>query len=135
MNELLSFVNSLGFSPFIEPGLCHYLIFSIIIFLTGLTITVCSDNIIKILIGLELMLNAVCLNFAAADAFATSVKIPEGQIFGLFIIVIGAINAAAGLGLILAIFFRLKNISADTYCSLKSSDCPEDEYFNQEGEI
>ena len=54
---------------YMEPGLCHYLILGLIIFIIGLVIIILGKNLIKILIGLEFMLNSICINFAAANAF------------------------------------------------------------------
>lgn len=112
------------------PGLCHYLILALIIFVTGLMITITSGTLIKTLIGFELMLNAVCINFAAIDAFNKNT--PQGQIFTLIIMAVGAINVAAGLGLICAVYFKLKKIGTNTLETLKSEDCPE---TLEEGEI
>lgn len=148
----------------IEPQLYHYLILGLIIFTIGLIIVILGKNLIKILIGLEFMLNSICINFAAANAFLTNenspVKLinneiepiqntiansfapvqnlnftfssPEGQAAALIIIAIGAINAAAVLGLICAVFFKFKNIKTSSLCSLKSSDCPSDKDFENE---
>ena len=37
----------------LEPGLCHYLILGLIIFIIGLIIVILGKNLIKILIGFE----------------------------------------------------------------------------------
>ena len=136
----------------------------LIIFIIGLVIIILGKNLIKILIGLEFMLNSICINFAAANAFLTNenspVSIintatepvydtvantfapvqnliftfsnPEGQAAALIIIAIGAINAAAVLGLICAVFFKFKNIKTSSLCSLKSADCPSDKDLENE---
>lgn len=92
-----------------QAGLCHYLIIALILFLSGIFIVISTRNLIKLLIGAEFMLNAVCINFAAINAFICSSN-TQGQIFSLIICAIGAINTAVGLTLICAIFFKLKNI-------------------------
>lgn len=124
-NDILTMV-----FPASGPALCHYLILALIMFVIGLMITIASGTLIKTLIGLEFMLNAVCINFVAADAFVQNT--PTGQVSALIFIVIGAINVAAGLGLICAIYFKLKKITTDTLDTLKSPDCPE---ILKEGEI
>jgi len=60
----------------LQPGLCHYLILGVIIFTLGIIIIILSKNLIKTLIGLQFMLNAVCLNFVAANAFLTNENSP-----------------------------------------------------------
>ena len=162
--EMLSLLNMQNPANWIQPGLCHYLIIALIVFLTGLTITISSGNLIKIIIGFEFMINAVCLNFAAANAFINennaplniiqtvqsntivenfapvkntlfNFTIPEGQTISLIIIAIGAMSTAAGLGLILAIYFRFKTINTTGLNSLKSADCPDYDDLKTEDDI
>lgn len=59
-------------SGILQPGLCHYLIFGLIIFIIGILIIISSKNLIKTLIGLEIMLSSVCINFTAANTFLIS---------------------------------------------------------------
>lgn len=156
----------INFSPehlgeLMQPGLCHYLIFGLIIFITGIILVVTGKNLIKILIGIEFMLNSVCINFAAANTYMTSENAvvnaetllqdtisnsfapvqnlyqtflnPEGQAASLIIIAIGAINTAVVLTMIYAIFFRFKNINTSFLDKLKSADCPTDKDLENEG--
>ncbi len=144
----------------LEPGLCHYLILGLIIFIIGIIIVITSKNLIKTLIGLEFMLNSVCINFAAANTFLSNenapigtikatestlassfapiqnlnftFSMPEGQAAALIITVISVINAAAFLGLICAVFFKFKNAETAPLCVLKSADCPTDKDLENE---
>ncbi len=76
LNTNLQNTDPVTLQGLLQPGLCHYLILGIIIFITGIVIVILSGNLIKTLIGLQFMLNAVCLNFAAANAFLTDKNSP-----------------------------------------------------------
>ncbi len=68
--------------------------------------------------GVELMLNAVNINFVAFSKFDT---IPErGQLFSVFIMIIAAVEVAVGLAIILKIRQYYKNISPDEIQVLKN---------------
>ncbi len=78
-NEIMSSLNSIDWSALAQPGLCHYLILALIIFIFGIMTMISGGNLIKIIIGLEFMLNAVCLNFVAANSFINSLNSPLNQ--------------------------------------------------------
>lgn len=162
-DEMLSLINMQNPGNWLEPGLCHYLIIGIFIFLTGLLIAISSKNTIKILIGLGFMINAAVLNFIAANALISkntavinlitpqnntvvenfapleniifNFSLPQGQAAGLIITAFAAINIIAGLGLILAIYYRFKNIDTTGLNNLKSADCPDYDDFKTEDDI
>ena len=80
----------------------HVLIVSAILFCLGLYGVLARRNAVMILLAIELMLNAVNINFVAFAAYVD----PEafiGIIFAIFIITV----AAAEIGLALAIVLRL----------------------------
>ncbi|HEY8488295.1 MAG TPA: NADH-quinone oxidoreductase subunit NuoK, partial [Thermaerobacter sp.] len=62
-------------------------------------------NAIRILMCIELMLNAVNLNLVALNRYLDPGSV-EGQIFGLFIIAIAAAEAAIGIGIVLMVVRR-----------------------------
>jgi NADH-quinone oxidoreductase subunit K len=80
-----------------------YLILSAALFCIGAYAVLARRNAIAILMGIELMLNAVNVNLVAfwrhlEPAGAT------GQAFALFVYVVAAAEAAVGLALIIAIW-------------------------------
>ena len=81
----------------------HYLILSAILFCIGLYGVISRRNAVMVLFSIELMLCSAGLNFAAFSAIHN----PSGQIFALFIIVVGAAEVACGL----AIFFLATRLS------------------------
>lgn len=98
--------------------LAHLLVFSSLLFLTGLYGALTRRNAVGILISIEIMLNAVNINFVA---FAGSLDVsPElGQVFAIFIIVLAATTAAVGLAIVLAIYRNQKTIYTDEINLLK----------------
>ena len=85
--------------------LASYLVISMILFLVGIMVMLSRKNIVAILLGIELILNAAALNFVAYSKFVTNNL--DGHIFSLFIIVIAAAEAAVGLAIVIR-FFQLK---------------------------
>ena len=98
-------------------GLQHYLVLSACIFTIGLYGTLAKRNAVVILMSIELMFNAVNIAFIGVSRFlpltATGDPNLAGQIFALFIITVGAAEAAVALAIILAIYRARKTISID----------------------
>lgn len=80
----------------------NYLVLSAIIFSLGVYQVLARRNAVLILMGVELMLNAVSLNFVAFAAYLDPERL-TGVIFAIFVITV----AAAEVGLALAIVIRL----------------------------
>ncbi|WP_448584086.1 NADH-quinone oxidoreductase subunit NuoK [Thermocrinis sp.] len=85
-----------------------YLILSIILFGLGVFGMIVRRNLVTILMSTELSLNAVNVAFVGADAH---LGLADGQVFALFIIALAAVEAAVGLGIIVAIF-RLRKVES-----------------------
>lgn len=79
----------------------------------GLACVLVRRNIIQILMGVELILNAAALNFAAF-AYFTPPKTPElaasGQAVSLFVIALAAAEAAVALALVFAVFHVFRSV-------------------------
>ena len=86
-------------------SLASYLIISLILFVIGLTVMIARKNIVAILLGIELVLNAAAINFVAYSRYVTNNL--DGHVFSLFIIVIAAAEAAVGLAIVIR-FFQIK---------------------------
>lgn len=80
----------------------NYLVLSAIIFSLGVYGVLTRRNAVLILMSVELMLNAVSLNFVAFASYLDPGKI-IGAVFAVFVITV----AAAEVGLALAIIIRL----------------------------
>ena len=83
-----------------------YLILAAALFCIGLFGALSRRNAIGILIGIELMLNAVNINLVAFWRYITPAKGMElaGMVFALFVITLAAAEAAIGLALVIAIY-------------------------------
>lgn len=84
--------------------LAYYLIVGAALFCIGLFAALARRNAVAILMGVELMLNAVNINLIAFWRFAKPSTDLAGQIFALFVITLAAAEAAIGLALIIAIY-------------------------------
>jgi NADH-quinone oxidoreductase subunit K len=83
--------------------LSWYLIVAAILFCIGLYGAMARRNAISILMGIELMLNAININLVAFWRYITPDAL-TGQVFAIFVITVAAAEAAIGLALIISIF-------------------------------
>ncbi|RLA63107.1 MAG: NADH-quinone oxidoreductase subunit NuoK [Epsilonproteobacteria bacterium] len=98
-------------------GLASYLIISTILFICGVIAILARKNIIAILLGLELILNASALNFVAYTRFLNNSI--DGHIFSLFIIVIAAAEAAVALAIVLRFYQIRETVHIDDATQLQ----------------
>lgn len=87
-----------------------YLTLAATVFCLGLFGTVTRRNTIGILLGIELMLNAVNINFVAFARFHGN---DVGMVFTLFAICITVAEVALGLAIVILLFRTRKTASAD----------------------
>lgn len=95
-----------------------FVLLSLVLFSAGLYAAIARRNLIAILIGVELMLNAVSLNFMAFNRFV-ALDPAVGQVVVLFIIGLAAAEVAIALSIILAVYRQRKQIDADELDELK----------------
>ena len=91
-------------------GLQPYLILAACLFTVGLFGVLTRRNAIGILLGIELMLNAVNVNLVAFARYAAD---PAGLIFALFTISITVAEVALGLAIVILIFRVRRTVEAD----------------------
>lgn len=82
----------------------HYLVVGALLFGVGLYLALAKRNAIAILMGIELMLNAVNLTFVSFSRFIVAPRPIDGQVFALFVIAVAAAEAAVALALVVAIY-------------------------------
>lgn len=115
-----------------EIPLYWYLIVAAGLFCVGLFGAITRKNAVGVLMGIELMLNAVNLNAVALWRFtapAHDVKVGEavgryvtavdGQVFATFVIALAAAEAAVGLAMIIAIYRSRQTVDLDTFDALQ----------------
>ena len=93
-----------------------YLGLSAILFAVGVVGFLGRRNLIMMLVSLEIMLNAVNINFAAFGLHLGEVR---GQVLALFVVAVAAAEAAVGLGLIVALSRSKPRLSVDDLTQLK----------------
>ena len=94
----------------------HGLILAAILFALGLAGVLFRRNVVFILMGLEIMLNAAGLAFVVAGARWGQ---PDGQIMFIFILTMAAAEVAVGLALVLQLYHRFKTLDADAASQMR----------------
>jgi NADH-quinone oxidoreductase subunit K len=92
--------------------LSWYLILAAALFSIGLFGVLSRKNAIAILLGVELMLNAVNINLVAFWRYPDPVKM-AGQVFAIIVFAVAAAEVAVGLALIISVYRRRKTVMAD----------------------
>lgn len=96
----------------------NFLFVSAILFTLGIYGVLTRRNAVLILMSVELMLNAVALNFVAFAVY-TDGELFRGLIFGIFVIIIAAAEVGLALGIILAVFRSRSTANVDEVSQLK----------------
>lgn len=94
----------------------NVLLLAIILFLLGAVCSISRRNLLMILIGVEIMLNAAGLTFVAASL---KWRLLDGQAFVLFILAVAASEVAIGLALIVYSQRRTGSLNSDQYNRMK----------------
>ncbi len=96
------------------------LLLALILFCLGLYGVLARRNLIAILIGIELMLNAANINFLAFNYFIPTDP-AVAQIVVLVVIGLAAAEAAIALAIILSLYRQRNSIDVDGMQSLKAT--------------
>jgi NAD(P)H-quinone oxidoreductase subunit 4L len=100
-------------------GLEEYLVVGAILFGIGLYISLSKRNAIGVLMGVELMLNAVNLTLVAFSRFIDTDVALNTQVFVVFIIAVAAAEVAIGLALAMVVYRNRHTVSLDEINLLK----------------
>ncbi len=100
------------------PGLQAYLVVGALLFGIGVSAVLSQRNAIMILMGIEVIANAVILTLLAFWRFVQPDNY-DAHVFAIVIITISAVEMAAGLGLMLVLFRQRGNTNVDTFQELK----------------
>jgi NADH-quinone oxidoreductase subunit K len=96
----------------------HYLIVSAIMFFVGIYGFIARKNLIAILISIELVLNAVEINFSVFNRYLYPEQM-EGMFFSLFGIAISAAETAVAIAIIINVYRVMNNIDVRRIDKLK----------------
>jgi len=83
----------------------YFLVLGALMFAVGAWGALSRSNAVRVLMSIELMLNAVNINLVAFNRYLTPSEL-TGQIFSIFVIAIAAAEAALGLAIVLMIARR-----------------------------
>lgn len=89
-----------------------WLIVAAALFCIGLYGVLSRRNAIGVLMGIELMLNAVNVNLVAFWRYITP-QVLTGQVFAIFVITVAAAEAAVGLAIFIAVYRKRDTIIVD----------------------
>ncbi len=92
--------------------LSWYLIVAAMLFCIGIYGVLARRNAVGILMGVELMLNAVNINLVAFWRYLNPTDV-TGQAFALFVLVVAAAEAVVGLALIISVYRNRGEIDAE----------------------
>ncbi len=126
---MLPILSDLG-SLFYPLTLGHFLVLGAVLFCIGLFGALSRRNAISVLMGIEIMLNAVNVTLVAFAYFTPitqtaalpatqTANLLTGQIFAIFIITVAAAEAAVALAAIIAIYRRRNTIDVTDINMLK----------------
>lgn len=98
--------------------LSWYLYLAAGLFAIGLYGVLARKNAVAILMGVELMLNAVNINIVAFWRYMAPENI-GGQAFAVMVFAVAAAEVAVGLALIISVYRSRKTVSADEINMMK----------------
>jgi len=96
-----------------------YLVVSTLLFFIGVYGFFVRKNLIGILMAVELILNAVNINFVVFNRFLYPDHL-EGYIYSLFVIVVAAAETAIAISIIINVYRKLKDVRVDSINELKN---------------
>ena len=102
-------------SPLLELVLHleEVLIVGAALFAIGLYVALSKRNAIGVLMGIELMLNAVNITFLGFARMSVSEDPIQGHVFAVFVITVAAAEAAVALALAVAIYKHRETVNID----------------------
>ncbi len=101
-------------------GIDHFLTVGALLFCLGLLVALSKRNAIGVLMGVEMMLNAVNLTLITFSRFSESPRPITGQVFVVFVITVAAAEAAVALALAVSVYRNRETVDVDRINLLKS---------------
>ena len=98
--------------------LSWYLILAAALFSIGLFGALARRNAVAILLGVELMLNAVNINLVAFWRYGDVMQM-AGQVFAIIVFAVAAAEVAVGLALVISVYRRRNTVVAEDLDLLK----------------
>lgn len=99
-------------------GLAHFLILSAVLFAIGLFGVITQRNVIKVIMCLEIMLNAVNIALIAFSQAVAPTSL-TGQVFAIFVMVVAAAEVAVGIAIVFSIYRNRESVDMENFNILK----------------
>jgi NADH:ubiquinone oxidoreductase subunit K len=94
----------------------NFLLLGAVLFCIGVYGVLARRNAVMVLMSVELILNAVNLNFIA---FALMHGAIDGHVFALFIIAVAAAEVGVGLAMVLLVYRNRRSIALDELSEMR----------------
>lgn len=94
----------------------QFLLLGAVLFCLGVYGVLARRNAVLVLMSIELILNAVNINFIAFGALHGSIA---GSVFALFVIAIAAAEVGVGLAIVLLIYRNRRSVDLDDLAEMK----------------
>lgn len=104
--------------PITDIPLQAYLVVAAMLFCIGVWGLINSRNAVRVLMSIELMLNAVNLNMMAFSSYLDGTQV-RGQVFAVFIITVAAAEAAVGLAILLSLYRNRDTVDMEQFNLLR----------------
>ena len=95
-----------------------YLIIASMLFCIGVWGLINSRNAVRVLMSIELMLNAVNINLMAFSSYIDG-QLIQGQVFTIFVITVAAAEAAVGLAILLSLYRNRITVDMENFNLLR----------------
>ena len=94
----------------------QFLLLGAVLFCLGVYGVMARKNAVLVLMSIELILNAVNINFIAFGAMNGAIA---GSVFALFVIAIAAAEVGVGLAIVLLIYRNRRSVDLDDVAEMK----------------
>ncbi len=101
-----------------ELAMVRYLSLGAVLFAIGIYGMTVSRNAIRMLMSIELMINAANINFVAFAHWVDPLHI-RGQLFAIFVLTVAAAEAVVGLAIVLALYRNMSTVNMEKFNLLK----------------
>jgi NADH-quinone oxidoreductase subunit K len=99
-------------------GIEQFLILSTLMFFIGVYGFLVRKNLITMLMSVELILNAVNINFVAFNKYYFPENL-QGHFFALFVIAIAATEVAVAIAIIISLYRKIRTIDVEQVDEMK----------------
>jgi NADH-quinone oxidoreductase subunit K len=94
----------------------HYLALSALLFCLGLVGVVVRKNLLIMFMCIEVMMNSVNLSFVALARYYGRM---DGHVIAIFVMAIAAVEAAIGLGIVIALFRNRQSVNTADFTMMR----------------